>query len=207
MDFDPINEHAGVHYIVLAGRKSPGVAEIRGAELKRRLSIRKSYGMSGSTVVDRGRELVRFDVLIQLCEPQDFLEWESFSKELTKDLARNDPDAPGRRKTLAYDIEHPVLALVGVAKVLIETIRAPEQVDDGVWEVKLGMIEYREPKLALAKVKGSKATPVDPVEADIESLDREAQELRRQLEDEGKPRQGGQKKGWLQSMVDFLAGE
>jgi hypothetical protein len=63
----------------------------------------------------------------------------------------------------------------GVKAVVFEEISAPELTQEtGEWTVTLSCIEYREPRVETAKVKGAKATQADPVD---EAIDKKTAEL------------------------------
>jgi hypothetical protein len=169
MAFNPLKSPAD--YVLLGGKRTPGFADISGAELKRRLDIRQQYGATGAIVVFRGRELCRFDISLRLYEEQHFVDWEAFRPVVERDPRRGLPKG-------ALDIWHPVLEGLSVTAVLIEKVSAPEQTDDGEWTVKIGCLEYRPPMLALAKPVGSKSSPApDPVDQRIEQLIKQFQEL------------------------------
>lgn len=171
MPFDPINHP--VDYVKLAGVRSPGIATVTGAELKRRFQVNQAYGMTGATIVFKGRELVRFAIELQLCTDQDFEDWDRFKPTVMKDPRRG----PAGKKD-ALDILHPHLEALGVKAVLIESVAAPEQTDDGMWMVKISCIEFRpRPVLALAKPEAAKASPVDVNDQRIERLTAQWQEL------------------------------
>lgn len=157
----------------LAGQRSPPVARFVGAALQRKFDVRRGYGHTGAIAVFRGRENVRFKAVFELATDQDWREWYAFKPLLDKD--------PSGTKPKALDITHALLEAVGINSVLIMGMTAPDQTDHGVWTIEVEMLQYRTPKLALAKPEGSQASPkeaagrpgVDPVDAQLQMLTKE----------------------------------
>jgi hypothetical protein len=65
------------------------------------------------------------------------------------------------------DIWHPLLEDVGITAVAKAKRHQPVQTANGEWTVKIDFIEFRRPKLTLAKPEGAAATPVDPIEENV----------------------------------------
>mgnify|MGYP000712218754 CR=1 FL=1 len=70
MSFDPLT--SPVDYFLLAGERSPGIAEVTSAPSPRELTERKGYGTSGAFVVFRGIKLVPIKITIKLYTPEDW---------------------------------------------------------------------------------------------------------------------------------------
>lgn len=164
-------------YIVLAGKPSPGLCEVQGADSSRKWDERKPYAHSGSTLVFRGVELARFTVKLWLYNDQDWDDWNAW-----RPLVDAVPVGTGPNKESKFqDIVHPILADQRITKACVQRVGQPYQIDDGVWEIELAFIEGRDPMPALAKPKGSKAQAsqpkVDPIEQRIQQLDQQYKDL------------------------------
>lgn len=157
MTWNPITEP--VDFIVLAGKRSPGLAEVAGAGSPRLWDKRKGFGYSGAILVFRGVDLSSFSVKLRLFDEQDWADWYAWKPVV------DTPPLGTRARSL--DIQHPILDGLNIKSVVIDDVSQPTQTDDGVFEIEIKMTEFRAPKYALAKPEGSTATPVDPVEENI----------------------------------------
>jgi hypothetical protein len=167
MTWNPLDEP--YDKIWLAQVWSPGIADIAGASSPRKWEEREPHGSSGATVVFKGIGLAHFSVKLRLYTALDWDEWERF-----KPLVDKPPDDKDPR---AIDIWHPILVDQGIFSAVVEDVGPPEQTDDGEWTIEIKFSEYREPKPALAKLKGAKATPVDPLQEEIAALTKEQADL------------------------------
>jgi hypothetical protein len=152
MTWNPIDEPRD--WVKLGGLRTPGLCEITGAGSPRRWDERESYGYSGATVVFHGLKLAHFALRLRFFTSQDWEDWYAFKPSIDK--------PPLGAKQGPLDIEHPLLAQVGITSAVVEDVMSPTQTADGEWTVELRMIEYRTLKFALAKPDASAATPVDP---------------------------------------------
>src|SRR4051794_20757666 len=103
MRFDPIT--SPVDYIILAGAKSPGMADVGGASSKRNFDVRQSYGVTGARVVYKGNALSSFSVRIRLYSVEDWAAWDVWKLLLTRPPKRHGQVV----KADALDIQHPIL--------------------------------------------------------------------------------------------------
>ena len=168
MSWDPINNPCD--YITLATRKSPGIAEIRGAGSPRKWDDQSPAGHSRYM----GRGLSHFSVLLRLYSEQDWADWHAW-----KDLVQKLPQHRGgaQKDSGAMDIGHPLLEELGIKAVVVEDVLASDQTDHGEWTIEIKFLEFREPKVVYAKPEASKATPPDPAEDLIKSLTGQLQSL------------------------------
>lgn len=171
MSWDPIT--SPVDHIELAGKRSPGLCEVIGAGSPRKWDERRGYALSGATVVFRGIGLARFTVRLRFYTPEDWAAWYAWKPLVDK--------PPLGKRPSALDIWHPLLEAQAIKKVVVEDVGQPDQTEDGEWTVEIKFIEFRRPQIALAKPEGSKATPADPVEREIERVDAENKTLAQQL--------------------------
>jgi len=170
--FDPID--APCDYILLAGQKSPGVAEIVGASSPREWEERNGYGVTGGFSVFMRRKLARFSVRLRLYESEDWIAWRAWKPIVDK--------LPKRRGGSGADsgmlsIWSPQLEDLDIKAVGVAEVGQPEQTGDGEWTIEIKFIEHRSPKVTLAKPQGAAAEPVDPIDKVIEGLTDQFQSL------------------------------
>ncbi len=90
---------------------------------------------------------------------------------------------PNLRIPRALDIWHPWLEMLEIKSVQVEDVLQPREIDNGGYAIDLKFLEYREPKLTLAKPEASEAEASDdPVDQKIESLRGENEQLQAILE-------------------------
>lgn len=162
MAWNPITEPCD--YILLAQQKSPGLATVEGASSPRKWDEREGYGISGAFSVFRGRGLAKFSVKLRLTTEQHWADWAAWKKLVDKLPTRRGGSG---KDTGNLDIWHPLLEDVGVTSVAVAERLQPVQVVDGEWTIEIKFIEFRRPKLSLAKPEGAAATPVDPIEENV----------------------------------------
>lgn len=149
MPFNPIDDP--IDYILLANRKSPGIADVTGAAGSRRIDIRKGFALSGARAVFKGIELAEFKVTLKLVSREDWQAWHDW-----KSLVQRPPAGVRAR---AQDIWHPILEDLQITQALLKKEAQPVQVDDGVWTIELGFVEYRRPVRVVEVTEGSEETP------------------------------------------------
>jgi hypothetical protein len=154
-------------YILLAGQQSPGLVEVVGASSPREWDKRKGYGVSGAYSVFIGQDLSEFAVRLRFSTALHWAEWATWKKLVDKLPKKR--FGSGKDSGM-LDIWHPVLEDVGIKAVGVADRKAPEQTADGEWTIEIKFIEFRRPKLSLAKPEGAAATPVDPVDEKIGGL-------------------------------------
>jgi hypothetical protein len=160
--WDPITQPQD--YAKIAGAMTPGVCEIIGAGDPRAWDKRKGMGISGAFSVFTGQDLAQFTVRLTLYTVEDWAAWHKFRPIIAK--------VPRRRIGKGKDsgvlsIQHPITQEVGISSIVIENLGAPEQVDHGVWAIDIKVMEWRQPKVALAAPEGAADQPVDPIEEDV----------------------------------------
>jgi hypothetical protein len=179
MSWDPISRPQD--YILLASEKSPGLAEIVGANSPRKWDERKGYGFSGAIVVFRGLGLSHFSVKLRLYTQIDWDNWHDWKRLVDKPPpptpAKGDGGSSGFKRPRGMDIQHPLLADLGIHSVVVEDVLVPDQTDDGEWTIEIKFIEFRQPVFALSKPVAAQATPVDPDQAEIGRLNDQANSL------------------------------
>jgi len=146
MAWNPLDDP--IDHFLLAGKKSPGIAEILGLGSPRKWDIKKGYGTSGATTVYAGDDVAKFSAKIFLTTTADWDAWHAFAPLVEK--------APDGSKPKALDIWHPQCEQKDIRSVVVEDVVGPSRDgDDGRWVVEIKFIQYRAPKPAMAKPKGS----------------------------------------------------
>jgi len=159
-----------VDYVLLAGERSPGLAEVTGADSVRELQERKGYGLGGATVVYKGIKLIKPKISIRLITDQDWEDWHQWKRLVER--------APTGSRARAMDIWHPILEDQGVTSVLIENVSQPVQTNDSEWTITISCIEYRRPVRALATPAGSDTQQLTPEELALTAAEAQGRALR-----------------------------
>lgn len=160
-----------VDYVILAGQRSPGIADLVGWRSPRHWDERRGYGLSGATLRFRGVGLARGKLILRLTTEQDWADWEAFAPLVQR--------PPIGERAHALDISHPILEGLGVRSVVVEDLGQPTQDDRGVWTIEIALIEYRRPVIQLSTPDGATTTPEPQTEGQriIAELTRQVQEL------------------------------
>jgi len=162
MTWNPITDPCD--YIKLSDVKSPGLADVSGASSVRRWDEREGFGISGAFSVFKGRGLAHFSVKLRLYSVEDWDGWDAFKPIVDKLPTRRGGTG---KDSGVLDIWHPLLETLDIKAVAAAEVMQPEQTDSGEWTIEIKFLEFRYPKIALAKPDAAAATPVDPVEEQI----------------------------------------
>ncbi len=132
-------------YIVLGPMRSPGVATVKGLNSPRNWDVQQGYGFSGAALVYKGTGLAKFQVDIDLWEPEHFVLWNVFATILA-------PPKPGPAG-FALGIKHPIVngPPHGIFDVVVEDVSQPVQNDTGKWTYTISFLQYRKPIPAIAR--------------------------------------------------------
>lgn len=165
MTWNPID--SPVRYILLKGKRSPGIAAFGGLPSSVRMWDKtQGHGYSGAYSVFRGRDLAEFSVRLTLYTREDWANWYAW-KPLVDAVPKR---RGGGKDSGTLDIWHPLLEALDIKAVCVKEVIAPEEGDTGEWTAEIKFMEFRPPKFTLAKPEGAAATPVDPVEEFIGEL-------------------------------------
>lgn len=160
MAHDPIA--SPVDFVVVAGQRTPGLAEVVGAGSPRQWDERRGFDMSGATLRFRGKKLARFSIKITLATTEEFAAWAAFAPVVLT------VPAGGRG---ALDLKHPILNDWGIRSGVVEDVLQPApDGDTGKYIVEIRMIERRPPEEAGSTTVGSVDSPApNPLQARIET--------------------------------------
>lgn len=162
--------------IVVASVTSPGIAEISdSAGRVFKWDKKEAKGSSGATLTYQGEDLATFDVTFSFWDwatQKD--DWEAFRKVL-------EASADAKRPT-GIDIYHSELDAIGIRSVVVTKLGKVKRRSDGLRTVVVSFSQYRAPSKAGGTPNGSKANaaagkkaePVDPVDAEIDNLMKQA---------------------------------
>lgn len=173
MSTDPLANPSPLYYVMLGGKRTPGIATVTGnSGAPRKWDERGGYGLSGSTLVLTGKGLGKFDILLELYTSQDWADWAAF-----RPLIEIKPTINGN----VYDVSHPWLADYKITKCVVLDEALPKLTDEGVGQILIPCQAFRKPKFTLSKPTSAQATPTDPVDAQIAVKEAELTSVNQQL--------------------------
>lgn len=175
-------------YVVIAGVRTPGYAEVRGAGSPRKWDIRDGYGQTGASLVYTGTSLTKFEVDVFAWQPEHFDAWEVFARAV---LPAPTPAIASRaafgKASLSLSIQHPLLndPPLSITQAVVEDVSQWEQGEEGgLWARTIKMIQYRAPAPIIVPSKqGPDGSPIavrppaNPEEAIIAENSRLIEEL------------------------------
>lgn len=138
-----------VDTVILRGVAAPGIASIENAKRVFKWDQVAGYGADFAIAIYRGKLPVAFDIVIKLHTPAEYAAWGDFRNIVLT------PPALGNPKAL--DIGHPFLYELGVTSCVIGEVSQPVDDGTGAWTVRISALEWKRPRLALAKPDGGAA--------------------------------------------------
>lgn len=173
MAWDPITQPCD--YILLAGQKSPGYADVYGAWDERDFAVRQPPFSTGAVILFKRRKLAEFSVRIRLYTLEEHAAFTAW-----RPVVDAKPD--NRTRAKALDIRHPLLEQLDIKAVVVKSVSQLDQTSDGEWSISIAFLESRPfPKQTLAKLEGAKSSPGDPVDQKIDENTEEIQRITREL--------------------------
>jgi hypothetical protein len=161
MAWDPIT--TPIDFWKLQGQKSPGIGRVQKAGSPRKWDERGGPGAGGAVLAFWGRGLAKFDGIIELYTPEDWVAWRKFKPLVDR--------PPFGAQPKALDIWHPYLADLGISSCVVLNVSQPEDLELGGQRITIEFQEFRALKLELAKPEASKkSADPDPYEKEIAKL-------------------------------------
>lgn len=178
--WDPLQQPRD--YAIVAGRKTPGVCEIVGAGDLRKWDVQRGPGLLGAYALFMGKDLAKFTLRLRLYTQADWRGWDELRPLISKVPRRRYGDIgggpPSGKGSGALEIVHPLLEQVNIRAVVVEAIKAPEQTADGEWTIAIELLEFRRPRVGMAKPDGAEtAAPTDPWDVAIDRMEKQVNEL------------------------------
>jgi hypothetical protein len=173
-----------VNYVLLGGRKSPGVTDLEGIPEEFKKDIRWGMGMSGATSPMVGRPPISFSMHHRLYTPEHFLSWNEWLAYIQPEITfRSFKGAVA--KAQVFDIVHPFTKAARILSIFIDKIEHPKQTrDDGEWTAVVHMTEWRMPKASYAKPEDPKGPePKSPLERELDEAMGKKEAARKEMVD------------------------
>lgn len=138
-------------FVRMNGAKTPGVARVAGAALRRTFDKRKGFATSGGSFVYTGEDPGSFTVTLEFWAwwGGQEKEWIEFAKRVLVKEPKGTPKA--------YAVEHPHLNAppVSIDAAELEEVSQPKIDDTGLVSVEMKFHQYRPPTPALGKANGT----------------------------------------------------
>jgi hypothetical protein len=173
MAFDP--EATPIDFVLLTGKRSPGIATLEGVSRPRKWDEIVGYGYSGGFSVYRGQRLCHFKLHLDLVTEQDWVDWYAWRPILDR--------PPARQRPKALTIWHPWLVDAGIKSCVVEDDSQPVMTEPGIWRVTIPLLEFRAPKRVLAKPDASTNNPAAPQSAAEAAFVRAADDVAAKLKE------------------------
>jgi len=159
---------SALNYVVIAGKRSPGVVRISGAEQIFNWDIQTGYALDGARTIFKGRGVAHPTLTFTLAAYDDVAAWSDF---------RSVFKPPSDKQPFWIMIDHPIFsdAEIGKNGFGVEKVGSPERGEGGPWIVTVNLVEYRPPIQNMVKPRGSipaesGAPPVPPQTAADKAL-------------------------------------
>jgi hypothetical protein len=136
--------------VTLGGVDLPGVCAVRSAGRQRRVDVANAPADEQSTLIDTGSTAAEIVIAVTMWTPEHHARWERFA-EVARDWFKvaesvNQANAtPGAEqgKPPAMDVQHPGLALAGIASLYLRQVSVPEPGNvPGTMTVTIAAVEY-----------------------------------------------------------------
>jgi hypothetical protein len=149
-------------YIVLAGKKSPGIAEVSDAAAKYDYHIHDAPFATGARMLFKRRELAKFSVRLHLFTREDLAAFDVWRAVIDRK-----PNAD--RKDNALTISHPQLADIGISACVVLSVSQLEHDTFGGFYVTIQLMEFKGlPEPSQATVEAAKPViSADPIDAEV----------------------------------------
>lgn len=136
-------------FILIAGVRSPGLAEVSGADRTYDWDTKTAPGTEGATSTYKGKGPVTFTVKFTFWEEEQIDQWNRFAPLLKYEAVKS--------VVKPVDIIHPALAQNGIGAAVTKKIGQLAHDGLGLWTVSVEFLEYFPPKK-----KNATQTPSGP---------------------------------------------
>ena len=149
-------------YIVLDGKRSPGIAEVADAKAVYDYHVHEQPFATGARMLFRRRELAQFSVRLHLFTREDLVALDAW-----RTIVDRVPDA--RKPANALAIAHPQLSALGIVSCVVLSVSQLEHDTFGGYYLTIQFAEFRGlPEISQAKVEAPKpVAPTDPVDVEV----------------------------------------
>lgn len=150
---DPISNPQAWDVVVIAGVKSPGLAQVGAFDRQHDFDVKKGKGTIGATLTFTGKPPAKGSIKFLLWTQAHFSAWVNF-----RTLFKYDPT---KQSVQPVDIYHPSLSDVDITSVVCEKLGNAVHDGNGLYSISVELIEYTAPPQtsAVSTAKGSKSTP------------------------------------------------
>lgn len=135
-----------VDHVLIAGVKTPGLAEVVGARADYIYQAQPAAGMTGERVKFLRREMSEFEVRIRCFESDELIYFDELIRPLLKLPEKSAYVADPSSKEAGFqalDIWHPHLEDLGIKSVVVKSVSQFERVDDtGIWQVTIKFRQF-----------------------------------------------------------------
>ena len=160
---NPIDDPQAWDSVIIAGRQSPGLAQIGEVSREYEWDVKVGKGAFGSTTTFTGRVPAKFSVTFTLWTQQHFSAWEDFVERLKYNPAKIkiNPETLWVSGVSPVDIFHPTLVLIDVNAVVIQKINSLVHKGRGVYTASIDFLEYYPPPRLSVVATPAGSTPID----------------------------------------------
>lgn len=159
--WNPLDEPRDIAFV--EGVPTPGYCEVTGASSPRKWDEADGYGFSGGLLIFHGLPLCKFSLKLTLYDTDDWNDWHAFRPLVMR------PPKLVRPRALAID--HPQLAELGVASMVVADVAQATQIDHGVWLIEIPCIEWRQLTAAgVSKPEGTEPAEQSETQKEIERV-------------------------------------
>jgi hypothetical protein len=170
------------NYLIVAGKRAPGLVTISGPGIVIGWDIQSPTGMAGGVTRRKGEPVKEFDAEFDLSDEtdaegkSDFTRWDSFQRALLASVPPavnpllGGPTPTRGGKPYPLDVSHPDLARNRITAATIGSIGHLVPDGKGGGKIKVHFIEYRPPK-PIGAVKLTKTAGDAKLESQMKTID------------------------------------
>lgn len=174
---NPIDDPQAWDSVIIAGRQSPGLAQIGDVAREYEWDVKVGKGAFGSTTTFTGRVPAKFSIAFTLWTQAHFSAWEDFVERLKYNPAKikYNPETLFVSGVTAVDIFHPALVELDINSVVVQKIGGLVHKGRGVYTASIDFLEYYPPPKLSVVATPAGSTPIDGLPPDPAQTALEAQ--------------------------------